>query len=1065
MHKSTHLLLMLLLAIATLGSGTTLRAAASPAAEGDITTDTTWARANSPYTVNDVAVQPGVTLTIEPGVEVRFAANTGLTVRGTLHAQGTAEEPIRFTGATEMPGSWRGIDFAGSAAATLTGSILDHVIVEYGGLPFSTGANLHLQHADIAIAHSMIRSGLRAGIYAEAGGVAHISDTAITANQGDAVTFVDGAVNPRLARLSVSGNGSDTIGMGSGTMIGEHTWEAAGAPYRALPGNTLLEIAAGATLTIEPGVTVLFDDNARLRVAGVLKAEGTSDRPITLTAASQQSGSWQGIEVSGANTRPAAAIMRYVTVEYGGIKTTNGANIYVSHGQLLMEHSIVRNGPANGIMLGQDGANSKIETTQFDDNASYSVYNIQPERPALAANNWWGAANGPSADNGCANGSGGKVSAGVVVTPYLSGPDAAPDAIPASDARLLSLTPQRWFAAADGVTRVWIEITLRDGAGNPLAGRTVKLQSSLGKIVDGGVTDVQGHTFAYLTSQSAGDATISALLDQTANCEFARSATATVTFTPDSADDEHAPSVAPYMNGNITAAPLPLTRGVPTTLSATVTNPGDAALSVEGSFGYAQSGIGLTFGPLGQPQQLTIAPHSSATFSTLFTPPLEGHYCFVFDYTYNLANATRTTATPMAAGSGHMQINLNFSSSAGRFPHFLDGVNPGPERPPWHPDEGIDASLSHFWRNLFSNLSLTGQNYQNNNSSPPLNRWSDSHPFAAPKLRATNVAATAATEPDYRQVSAPRQLSLPARQPGNGVSAARAAAENTGTEAMVTALVNLEAATTASQRYHSAIGANDLQWASIQASAADFYARAAGSALNASADAMEAYVNVLHSEQIAALPISVADVRAYQERLRAQGFSADDLSEMRLIGMDDATIEAERQGVIALAPERMAGDVLVRLGQLATAYRGMALDLRGGAHFDASHSAQTSTTANADAGSSQRLARAGEIQETIQIGNPFASAATIDLHVRPIDLPPDWIVSLSSSSLTLAPGEQQPVTVTIVPGTAIQGSVAQVAVEGYAADKLIDGVAFNVPVPEQRAFEKPFAVHLPLMVR
>jgi hypothetical protein len=199
--------------------------------------------------------------------------------------------------------------------------------------------------------------------------------------------------------------------------------------------------------------------------------------------------------------------------------------------------------------------------------------------------------------------------------------------------------------------------------------------------------------------------------------------------------------------------------------------------------------------------------------------------------------------------------------------------------------------------------------------------------------------------------------------------------------------------------------------------------------------------------------------------LRAQGFSADDLSEMRLIGMDDATIEAERQGVIALAPERMAGDVLVRLGQLATAYRGMALDLRGGAHFDASHSAPASTKVNMDNGSIHRLARAGEIQETIQIGNPFASAATIDLHVRPIDLPPDWIVSLSSSSLTLAPGEQQPVTVRIVPGTAIQGSVAQVAVEGYAADKLIDGVAFNVPVPEQRAFEKPFAVHLPLMVR
>src|SRR5262245_23845624 len=109
MNKHITLLLILLLVVATLGRDSALGAAATPALAGDITIDTTWTKANSPYTVGAVVVWPGVTLTIEPGVEVRFAANAGMRVLGTLHAQGTAEEPIRFTGATATPGAWHGI--------------------------------------------------------------------------------------------------------------------------------------------------------------------------------------------------------------------------------------------------------------------------------------------------------------------------------------------------------------------------------------------------------------------------------------------------------------------------------------------------------------------------------------------------------------------------------------------------------------------------------------------------------------------------------------------------------------------------------------------------------------------------------------------------------------------------------------------------------------------------------------------------------------------------------------------------------------------------------------------
>jgi hypothetical protein len=1029
---------------------------------GDITVDTTWTKAGSPYQAATTTVRPDVTLTVEPGVEVRFANNTGLTILGTLKAQGTAEAPILFTGAAAAPGAWRGIEITGNATAPLSGSVLEHVTIEYGGLPLGTSANLFLKYATATISWAAIRGGLGAGIYTSVGGVAHISDTTITANQGQAIEFHEAAVNPTLARITASGNGSDTIGLGGGNLTGEHIWEAAGLPYRALPGNTVITVMRDAVLTIEPDVTVLFDHNASLRIRGRLQAEGSADRPITLTAATKQPGFWQGLNVEGTAETLAGAVLRYVTVEYGGLPFGDGANIRVLHGQLLMAHSIVRNGGAHGIFLGDAGSNSTIETSQITGNSRYAVLNIQPERPVLAANNWWGTADGPAADGGCANGTGGKVSRGVAVKPFLSGPNVEPGVIVAADARLLTLTPQRVFAPANDLTRVWVEITLRDGAGNPVPGRTVRLLSSLGKVVDGGITDVQGRTFAYLTSATPGDATLSVLLDQSTSCEFARSAEAKVTFTPDDDSDILIPdAAAPYISQYIRLSPERLVRGVPALLSTTLTNPGATPIVVEGSFSYAQSGIGLTFGPLGTSQQLTIPPKGAATFTTPFTPPIEGHYCFRFEYSYSLAD-TSAAAMPAAGRMRALQLNTNVSASTtGNFPHFLDGVQPGPERPNWHPDEGIDASLSHFWRNLFGSLSQTSQQFHNNNSMPPLNRWDDSHKIAPQSDRLASALAMPATAGlDYRQISLPRQLSLPPRQPGNGVSAARAAAENAGTQALVAALVKLEAATIASERYRSATEARDLQWASLQASAADFYAQQASTALRDSADAIDAYVKILRSEGLTALPISIADVRAYQGRLRTQGFNPQELAELRLIGTDNAAIEAERQGLISLAPERMVGDALARLEQLADAYRGMAEDLHASSRFESSQPDQ-----QAGATPDHRLARAGAIQNTIQIGNPFDTSTTIDLRLRPIDLPPDWIVTLSASSIELAPGQQRPVTVTIVPGTTVQGSIAQVAVEGYAAGNLVDGVAFSVAVPRQQPFDGRFHAYLPVVQR
>ena len=73
---------------------------------GIIDSDTNWTKANSPYiVVSNVLVSEGVTLTIEPGVEVRFNSAKGIQIDDELIARGTEAEPVVFTSNKPSPGT------------------------------------------------------------------------------------------------------------------------------------------------------------------------------------------------------------------------------------------------------------------------------------------------------------------------------------------------------------------------------------------------------------------------------------------------------------------------------------------------------------------------------------------------------------------------------------------------------------------------------------------------------------------------------------------------------------------------------------------------------------------------------------------------------------------------------------------------------------------------------------------------------------------------------------------------------------------------------------------------
>ena len=172
------------------------------------------------------------TLTIEPGVTVKFEPGTGLYIGysnygnayyGALLAQGTVDEPITFTSNAASPqaGDWKGIYFRDQTddAATL----LEYCVVEYGG--HTEGANVYLDHASPTIRTSLIRKSSGAGIYVY--GYFGGSDTAVIS--GNQVEENNPGISLYYASPSVSGN---TI---TGNTAGIYLYS--GTP--SLTGNTI----------------------------------------------------------------------------------------------------------------------------------------------------------------------------------------------------------------------------------------------------------------------------------------------------------------------------------------------------------------------------------------------------------------------------------------------------------------------------------------------------------------------------------------------------------------------------------------------------------------------------------------------------------------------------------------------------------------------------------------------------------------------------------------------------------------------------------------------------------
>ena len=240
----------------------------------------------------NLTIAPETTLIVDPGVTVKFETAGGLTVDGTLQANGglTEDEQIVFTslrddeygGQTDINSGpqderqWQGITFRQSDSS----SHLERVLIRFG--------SVHLQSAAPRLYEIVIRDSSQAALN----------------GTPDA--------SPDLRGVVMQDNAINGLGIYGGRVTGEVRWAYLGESdeqiIRVLLGN--LTVESEAVLQIQPGIIIKLAPDVLILVQGDVVAVGSDEANIVLTSLQDdvggdtnqaimeaRAGDWRGVEI------------------------------------------------------------------------------------------------------------------------------------------------------------------------------------------------------------------------------------------------------------------------------------------------------------------------------------------------------------------------------------------------------------------------------------------------------------------------------------------------------------------------------------------------------------------------------------------------------------------------------------------------------------------------------------------------------------------------------------------------------------------------------------------------
>jgi parallel beta-helix repeat protein len=346
---------------------------------GDISTDSTFDLAGSPYIINSyLSVQAGATVTIEEGVTVKFENNSNLYVYGTLNATG-----VIFTSnnATPEPGIWGQIqvgNYSNRAVVNLTTCSIQYgqqlyiyngtatlhntnvLNMNYNGINTEDNGILNMSGGNISTTSTEAKNGY-SGVNAGSNDSVTLSGVSIqnynygiSLNTNSNVNCSDMNINScnypinynDYANFSLagtnnfSGNTYNVVKVGFSSLYNTFCLSVISIPYYFPWG---FQIQEAGSLTIASNNILKFPNDYSLNVYGILKADATIEENIYFTSyqddnlggdsnndatsTAPSSKNWKGI-IFNHSSKDTSSLMRRCVVRYAGSDNTGGITMY-----------------------------------------------------------------------------------------------------------------------------------------------------------------------------------------------------------------------------------------------------------------------------------------------------------------------------------------------------------------------------------------------------------------------------------------------------------------------------------------------------------------------------------------------------------------------------------------------------------------------------------------------------------------------------------------------------------------------------------------------------------------
>ena len=334
---------------------------------GTISSDTRWSSGNYIVT-GDVTVNNNATLTIDPGVTVKFDSAKTLKIASTGHliAEGTATNTILFTADTASPtkGYWDKIEIDSSASGTISNAtVLYGGYNGYGGFYVNSGTltldavevssiqyyaiwlpggtlrildnsavhgsapsyeGIWQSGGDLTVASSSLydnRYGVNAG---GSGSLTLTNDSFANTDYSAVVNLNNGLVFTHSGNTESGGSEIHGFVVYSTTASADQTFSGNDLPYIISSTYGNFTVPTNRTFTFQPGAVVKFStSSSKIVVNGSLLAQGTGASPVYFTSVYDSDA--DGINSANTSQLPSKGNWDTIDINSGGSSTFTNA--------------------------------------------------------------------------------------------------------------------------------------------------------------------------------------------------------------------------------------------------------------------------------------------------------------------------------------------------------------------------------------------------------------------------------------------------------------------------------------------------------------------------------------------------------------------------------------------------------------------------------------------------------------------------------------------------------------------------------------------------------------------